>query len=81
MATIRGHEDLRERKILGFDGMGRALVDFGEQGLRPYNLTVTSTGTVKAIPVEEPKNTVDQEDGPRHSPTLAERLQGVDQTL
>jgi hypothetical protein len=57
--TLRGHEDLKPKAIVGFD-MGFALVDCGGE-VKRYRLAVGAMGNLMAAPVDEAAlNGVDQ---------------------
>lgn len=52
MSILPGHEDLKSRAILGFDSMGFALVQHGEDVSR-YKLFVGPGGKLHAEPLVE----------------------------
>lgn len=81
MSLLPGHEDMKPKEIFGFNGDGHALVDYGDDGLKPYKLFVSPGGSVTAKPANPPKEEqgVDQIGGNRERPSLARRLRGVDQ--
>ena len=70
---------MESREVLGIDGKGRLLVDYGDR-VKPYKLVVGPGGALKAAPLMEPNNgnTVDQL-GPQVRTSLAQRLASVDQ--
>lgn len=78
--VLPGHEDLKSRNVIGIDGSGRLLVDYGEQGVRRFTLRLAANGALSASPYTEPNHDgPDQIGPPPESPTLAKRLAAVDQ--
>lgn len=77
---LPGHENLQPRDVVGIDGSGRLLVDYGDEGVRRYALKLNASGGLSAVPFTEPSGEgPDQIGPPRKSPSLAERLKGIDQ--
>ena len=58
MSTLRGHEDLRPKAIIGFD-MGYALVQCGD-GVKRYRLAIGPSGHLTAQPVPDSVVPIDQ---------------------
>lgn len=79
MSIIAGFEDMQPKEVLGIDGKGLLLVDFGDEVHR-YKLFVGPTGGLRACPYIEPQtNSIDQL-GPRVQTSLARRLADIDQS-
>lgn len=77
---LPGHENLQPRDVIGIDGNGKLMVDYGNEGIRRFALKLGASGSLQAVPYSEPKDDgPDQVGPPRKSPTLAERMRGVDQ--
>lgn len=83
--TINGDGSLEYRKVLGVNQKGHLLVDFGEEGLVPFEMSIGPNGGVKAkryVEQKDPKNphNIDQLTPPRKT-TRAERMAQVDQRI
>lgn len=58
MSTLRGHEDLQPKAIVGFD-LGFALVECDE-GIKRYRLAIGPSGYLMARPAPEIAAPIDQ---------------------
>lgn len=79
---LPGHDDLKPREVVGVDGSGKLLVDYGEAGIRRFRLFVTANSKLTVQPFEEakdPHHGIDQLGSERESAPLSKRLASVDQ--
>lgn len=77
---LPGHEDLKSKEVIGIDGSGKLIVDYGEQGVRRFTLHIAADSRLIATPYSPPTDDGPDQVGPApQSPTLAKRLAGVDQ--
>lgn len=69
---------MKPHDVLGVDGNGRLLVDFGIE-IRRYKLQVTATGGLRAVSdFDPPVDGIDQL-GERQGTSIARRLAEIDQ--